>query len=155
MKRSLAVLSLVAVVALALPAFAGGDGECNYSAQECLNKYAAKLTQMGWAGFDGDYNEEKGIFTVTAIETDSPATTAGFRVGDELYAWNGHKFIDMSEEDWKASMKERTPGATADYAFYRDGKSKDLKVTLASMPEDKMASKIGAHMLTHAEATEM
>ena len=57
----------------------------------------------------------------------------------------------MSEEDWMKSAAERTPGAVAKYAFTRNGYEKTLSVTLAAMPEEMVAKKIGGHMMTHAQ----
>lgn len=57
----------------------------------------------------------------------------------------------MSEGDWKTSEKERVPGSVSRYTFTRDGKDMTLAVTLAKMPEDMVAQKIGNHMMSHAE----
>lgn len=150
MKRFIALITVISVVVLALPAFAG-EGTCTASTQECLDKYAAKMTTIGWAGFEGEYNEEAGTFTLTAITPASPAEKAGFEVGDQLHAWNGIEFASMSDEDWMNSAKERTPGDVAKYTLTRDGNEKTIKVTLVAMPEDMAAQKIGGHMMTHAQ----
>lgn len=150
MKRAIALLTVFSVVLLALPALAG-HGKCTASTQECLDKYAAKMKTIGWAGFEGDYDEESGIFTLTAITPDSPAEKAGFEAGDKVHAWNGIEFASMNEEDWAQSSKKRTPGDVAAYTFTRNGKEKTLEVTLAQMPEDLVAKKIGSHMLSHAQ----
>lgn len=151
MKRVIALLTVLSIAVIALPAFAGEKGECTASTQECLDKYAAKMTTYGWAGFEGDYNDETGVFTLTAITPDSPAEKAGFQTGDQVHAWNGIEFASMNEEDWKKSAQERTPGDVAKYTFTRNGKEKTLKVTLAAMPDEMVAKKIGSHMMDHAQ----
>ncbi len=150
MKRVIALLTILSIAVVALPAFAG-HGECTASTQECLDKYAAKMKTHGWAGFDGEYNDESGVFTLTAVTPESPAAKAGFKAGDLLHAWNGIEFASMSEEDWMKSAKERSPGDLAKYTLTRNGKEKTLKVTLVEMPEEMIATKIGTHMMTHAQ----
>jgi S1-C subfamily serine protease len=150
MKRVIALLTVLSIVVVALPALAG-HGKCTASTQECLDKYAAKMGKTGWAGFEGEYDEESGIFTLTAVTPDSPAEKAGFMPGDKLHAWNGIEFASMSEDDWTKSAKERTPGDVAEYTLTRHGKEKTISVTLAKMPEEMVAKKIGTHMLTHAQ----
>jgi len=150
MKRVISLITVFSICVLALPAFAG-EGPCTASTQECLDKYAAKMTTTGWAGFEGEYSEETGIFTLTTVIPESPAEAAGFKAGDMLHAWNGIEFASMNDDDWMNSAKERTPGDIAKYGVTRGGKEKTIKVTLAQMPEDMVAEKIGSHMMTHAQ----
>jgi predicted metalloprotease with PDZ domain len=150
MKRAIALFTIFSVCILALPAFAG-HGACTASTQDCLDSYCAKLANVGWAGFQGEYNEEAGTFTLTAVEPGSPAVKAGFEVGDVIHAWNGVEFASMNEDDWKTSEKERVPGSVSKYSLTRDGKEMTLAVTLGKMPEDMVAQKIGNHMMTHAQ----
>ena len=150
MKRAIALLTVLSIIVVALPAFAG-HGKCTASTQECLDKYAAKMKTNGWAGFEGEYSDETGIFTLTVVAVESPAEKAGFKTGDQLHAWNGIEFASMSEEDWMKSAAERTPGDVAKYELKRGGNEKTISVTLVEMPEDMVAKKIGGHMMTHAQ----
>jgi S1-C subfamily serine protease len=150
MKRFSTTLAIVLIVALASPVLAGEGHKCTASTQECLNKMAQKMANYGWTGLDGDYNEEKGIYTVTSITADSPAGTAGVQTGDILFAINGQEFADMTDDDWKAMKSVRVPGATVTYTLKRDGSKKEIDIVLAAMPEDMVAKKIGKHMMEHA-----
>lgn len=149
MKRFSTLMVVILIAAVATPALAGEGHKCTASTQACLDKMAAKMANYGWAGLDGDYSEEKGIFTVTTVFEDSPAVAAGFQEGDILFAINGRKFADMSEEDWKTVQSERVPGATVTYALKRDGQKKEVEVTLTKMPENLVAEKVGKHMMEH------
>ena len=149
MKRFSTYLAVVLIVALASPVLAGEGHKCTASTQECLDKMAVKMANAGWSGLDGDYDEEKGLFTVTKLFDDSPAVTAGFQKGDVLFAINGHKFADMTEEDWAAMKSERVPGATVTYTLKREGHKKQVEVTLVEMPEEMIAKKVGKHMMEH------
>ena len=53
MKKMNTLLSLVAIVALAVPAFAGGDYEkCGSGTQECLDKMSEHMQSKGWIGIE-------------------------------------------------------------------------------------------------------
>ena len=145
------LLVATAVLALAVPALAGeGHGECTATTQECLNKMTSYYTSAGWSGLDGDFDKETGVFTVTSVASHSPAAEAGLRVDDLIVGMNGEYFADMSEEDWAASKSERTPGKEVTYITKRDGHKKKVAVTLAKMPENLLAEKIGKHIVDHA-----
>ena len=150
MKRFSVVIAAAAILGLSVAAMAG-EGQCTASTQECLDQMAANVSSHGWAGIEGDYDKEKGLFTVTATVAHSPAAEAGLMEGDVIYGIDGNYFAKMTEEDWKASKSERVPGATAKYMFKRDGYKKDAAVVLAEMPEDMRMAKIGKHMMDHAE----
>lgn len=150
MKRFCILLAAVATLTLSAAAFAG-EGPCTASTQECLNGLASHYANYGWAGLEGDYDDEAGTFTVTAVVAHGPAADAGLQSGDVVYGVNGASFASMTEEDWKVSKAERTPGATAQYMFTRDGHKQDADLVLAKMPEDLIAQKVGEHMLEHAE----
>jgi S1-C subfamily serine protease len=151
MKRFSVVFAAAAILSLSAAAALAGEGPCTASTQECLDNMAAKYSSYGWAGLEGDYNEEKGLFTVTSIVADSPAAEAGLMEGDVVFGINGTYFAKMGDEDWKASKAERVPGATASYMFKRDGHKKEVAVVLAEMPGDMKAAKLGKHMMDHAE----
>lgn len=150
MKRFSMLLAAAAVLGLSAAASAG-EGHCTASTQACLDKMATHCARTGWAGLEGEWNEEAGLLTVKAVAADSPAAEAGLKKGDVLIGLNGHKFADMSKEDWKASDAERVPGATARYMVERDGHAQEIAVVLAKMPEDVAAAKLGHHMMEHAQ----
>ena len=148
MKRFSVILAAAAVLGLSATAFAG-EGPCTASTQECLDKMAQHYTNYGWAGLEGDYNEEEGYFTVTSVS--GPAVEAGVMEGDVVYGINDMYFAKMSDEDWKASKAERVPGATANYMIKRYGHKEKVAIVLGEMPEEMVATKLGGHMLDHAQ----
>mgnify|MGYP001546884253 CR=1 FL=1 len=97
MKRFSVILAAVAVFGLSAAAFAG-EGPCTASTQECLDKMAQHYSNYGWAGLDGEYDEEYGTFTVTSAT--GPAAEAGVMEGDVIFGINGLKFSKMTDEDW-------------------------------------------------------
>ena len=148
MKRFSVILAAVAVLGLSAAAYAG-EGPCTASTQECLDKMAQHYTNYGWAGLEGDFDKEEGLFTVTSVS--GPASEAGVMEGDVVYGINGMYFAKMSDEDWKTSKAERTPGATANYMIKRDGHKEKVAIVLGEMPEDMVAEKLGGHMIDHAQ----
>ena len=149
MKRSVLLIAIVALVVSTASAVAGGY-KCNAGTQECLDKMAAQLQKTGWVGIKLDETED-GRLQVTEVVADSPAVAAGFQKGDVLVAMQG---IQYAEENHEAMMKvkqEQHPGSKVTYTVERDGKTRDLKVTLAKVPQDVLAQWIGGHMLQHAE----
>ena len=132
---------------LAVPAMAGEGHQCEQSADQCLAYFAKKLENYGWVGIELDENEDTGVMTVTAVVEDSPALTAGFKVGDILYALNGVELNEANKEKLKVAKGDWVPGAMVTYTVKRGGEKKDLQVTLGELPRDVMAQWIGNHML--------
>src|SRR5262245_40983388 len=93
MKRFPALVALFALlmVALAVPAFAGAKCEAA-DAQACLNQMSA-LKDKGWMGLDLDKSDMTAV-KVKAITPGSPASKAGFAVGDVVVAINGASLAD-------------------------------------------------------------
>lgn len=137
-------------VLLAAPAFAG-EGKCNASTQECLDKMAAHMKDSGWVGVELEKSDIGG-YEVAKVIPGSPAEEAGIRAGDVLFAMNG---IEISEKNEEALMKVKkglSPGKSVDYTIKRDGYDRQVTVTLAPMPADVLARYVGQHMLEHASA---
>src|SRR5688572_1076897 len=105
MKRNGWIVGLAAAVALAAPAYAGGEhcrgkeaaqsasadksAACTATAQECLDHMVAKFDNKGWVGIELEKDKTTGTMTVTRVVPDSPAVEAGFQEGDVLVALNG------------------------------------------------------------------
>lgn len=154
MKRAAAVITVLAIAALALPALAGEEEyrKCEMGVEACLKEHAAMLKKRGWVGLEMDYTEDGNLY-VKKVIADSPAKKAGFEKGDVLTAVNG---VAHSEEN-KAALKEvwdsMKPGDTMKYGVDRAGKPVTLEVKLASIPDSVMAQWIGQHMLmAHLDA---
>ena len=71
---------------------------------------------------------------VTLVEPTSPAGKAGFKEGDFLIEFNGHKVTDMRQ--LRLMIAETAPGTVASVKLIRDGKHTSLTATLAELPTD-------------------
>ena len=152
MKRIPLLLTALAVVALSgATALAGEHAACTASTQACLDKMASYLASAGWAGMEGEYDEEKGLFTVNAVADRSPAAAAGLHAGDVIYGVNGQKFAKMDEADWAAYRETRVAGNEVVYLVKNAEGKREFALTLAHMPEDLVAKKLGKHMSEHAQ----
>lgn len=116
--------------------------------KQCVHKMAAKLKSKGFIGVELDHNKETHALTVTRVIEKTPAERAGIQKGDELYAVNG---LTYSKENMDTVSKLMKPDHQVTVTIKRNGVSKDLKVTLASMPEDTIAKYIGHHVMHHLE----
>ncbi|MGH7725953.1 MAG: PDZ domain-containing protein [Candidatus Eiseniibacteriota bacterium] len=146
MKILTALAAAAFVVAVALPASAGGAGEkCTYDTQACLNKLSTKKTS-GWLGVEYDKSTE-GVVKVKNVIAGSPAEAAGFKTGDIVLAVNGAKYSD--KEAVKKATGDWTVGQKLTYTVQRDGKDVTVPATLGSMPENVYASMVGSHMISN------
>lgn len=145
MKRFSALLALFALlmVAVAVPAFAGG-GKCEAAdAQACLNQMST-MKDKGWVGLDLDKSDMTAI-KVKGFTPGSPASKAGFQVGDVVVAINGASLTDK-----EALMKAKgdwSVGQSVTYTVKRKNAEKQITAKLDKMPEDVFATMIGHHML--------
>lgn len=147
MKRSLSLLLVIAVVALAGTAFAGDrHAKCTEDTQVCLDRLTAKLKAKGWLGVELD-KTESGFYKVSAVTADSPAAAAGFRAGDVLVALNGVTISKDNKEALTKAKKSLGPGKAATYTVKRAGAKQQLAVTLSQMPGEMIAEWIGQHMI--------
>jgi predicted metalloprotease with PDZ domain len=147
MKHFTWLLAGALALALAVPAMAGEGHKCDQSVEQCLAYYAKKLENYGWVGIELDKNDDTGVMTVTVVVEESPAVKAGFKKGDILIALNGVELSEENKEKLKAAKGDWVPGAMVTYTVERQGKNKDLQVTLGELPRDVMAQWIGNHML--------
>ena len=79
---------------------------------------------------------------VAGVTADSPAAKAGVQPGDVIHRWDG-KSVD--EPGTLSMLVAGTPiGKTVPVELSRDGKSKDVEVTVAKLADDETASDDGA-----------
>ena len=149
MKRVLWILVPMVAISFSLPAFAG-HGKCEAGTQECLNMMVEKLANKGWMGIRLDWNEEAHNGTITEVIHGSPAEQAGFQVGDVYLAIEGVTFDTEDEAVWDKVNANMKPGNTITVTLVREGKTSDVAVKLAHMPEDVLAEHIGTHMIEHS-----
>jgi C-terminal processing protease CtpA/Prc len=150
--RNLNRLGIAAMtLALAIPAWAGHDGEkCTHPTQECLDYMATNLKNTGWVGVELNIDEDTGARLVKKVVPGSPAEAAGIEPGDVLVSFNGTKLAKGNEDAIMQTKKDMKPGQTVTYVISRNGLDKKVELTLAPMPADVMAAYIGEHMLQHA-----
>jgi len=148
MKRVLVAVVSLAVLVVAVPAFAGGE-HCTAATQECLDMMTKNLQHRGYIGIEMDESEDNTV-VIRKVVADSPAEKAGVLEGDLLLTVNGM----APEEAFKALHEKMVPGAKFTLAVQREGAATDLAVTLEKVPEELMARWIGAHMMQHATAAQ-
>jgi S1-C subfamily serine protease len=163
MRQSLMFVVPLAMFAFAAPALAGGaecakaaknaayaasHKGCTASKEECL-KHMAEARNNGWLGIQYD-NTEDGTAVVKDVVKGSPAERAGFRSGDVLFALNGVQMNEKNSELVGSTWKSLKPGSVVNYTVKRDGFSKDLTVTLGTMPNDVYQAMVAEHMKEHA-----
>jgi C-terminal processing protease CtpA/Prc len=154
----------LAMFALATAALAGGadcakdaknaavvasNKGCSATKEECA-KYMSEAKNRGWLGIEYDKTED-GAKVVTEVLKGSPADKAGFRAGDILYALNGIEMNEANAKQVKTAWMALKPNSTAEYTVKRGGATKDLKVTLGTMPEDVYQAMVDKHMKEHVE----
>ena len=144
-KRVFVIMLAVALVA-GLPALAGEKHGCKSGTQDCLNKMAAKFKDRGWVGVELDHNEN-GSMTVLEVIDGSPAQAAGLKSGDVLLAFNGVEFGDDNSKKLKQAQVEMKVGNTIEYTVKRNGKTKDVAIKLAPIPEEVVYAWVGQHMM--------
>jgi serine protease Do len=80
---------------------------------------------------------------VSAVADNSPAARAGIKAGDVILAWNGTPIDDSAE--LPGLVADTAPGKHATVKLWRNGGEQTLGVTVANMPDDKVASAQGAN----------
>ena len=81
------------------------------------------------SGLQVHYDDSNRI-AVVAVASNSPASEAGFQVGDIVEAINGIKAEFLDGIISARKMLKEKPGTIYTFDIQRDGKSKSLKMTL-------------------------
>ncbi|MCI5128686.1 MAG: DegQ family serine endoprotease [Candidatus Electrothrix sp. AUS3] len=76
-------------------------------------------------------DKAEGIL-VAEVTQGSPAAKAGIRTGDILLALNRQRVIDVT--DLRNRIAMTTPGSTITLHIVREGRTKDIRVTIAEQP---------------------
>jgi serine protease Do len=74
---------------------------------------------------------------VSSVDAGGPAAKAGLQPGDVITAVNGSPVADST--DLPAQVASLAPGSSATVTVWRDKASKDIKVTIGSMSDTKVA----------------
>jgi serine protease Do len=77
---------------------------------------------------------------ISDVEPGKPADRAGIKKGDVILALNGET-VD-SANPLRLAISQTSPGSTIKLTIWRDGKTQDINVALAELPET--AEKVGA-----------
>lgn len=156
MRFQTACRSAILVLALAVPALAGSDGQkCTYSTQECLDMMASKMKAGGFVGLELDMDAKTGATVVQSVFPGTPAEAAGLEKGDILYKLNGVVINEKNEDQLVKARGEWKPGQQVTYIIQRNGVERTINLTLASMPADIMAQAVGKHMMQHASTEQL
>lgn len=71
---------------------------------------------------------------VAQVEDNTPSSRAGLKRGDVILKVDGKPV--NSANDLRLMISNMAPGSTANLTIWRDGKTQDVKVTLATLPEN-------------------
>lgn len=133
-KRIIASSAAVLVLALAVPAFAGGA--------HCSGSQGA----TAWAGACLQ-RSANGAVTVAEVAAGSPAAKAGLKSGDVVVAVNGNRLADAKERSMCSASGECTAGSQVTYTVRRGSATREVKFKLVPMPSnarDKFAQRDGS-----------
>jgi serine protease Do len=75
---------------------------------------------------------------ISSVDKDGPAAKAGLQPGDVITAVNGNPVSDST--DLPTQIANLKPGTSADVTVWRDKSSKNIKVTIGSLSDTKLAS---------------
>lgn len=82
-------------------------------------------------------DEPKGTL-VAAVTDGSPAEKSGLRTGDTILKVNGADI--KGPKELSRAVAGIKPGTSVDMTVFRDGKQRDIKVSIGEMPGEKQAS---------------
>jgi serine protease Do len=86
-------------------------------------------------------DEDKGAL-VAEVTPDSPAASAGFKQGDVVLSYGGHRIEQL--RDLTSAVADTKAGANMNVVVWRDGGKKTLEVEIGQMPgEEQMAALTG------------
>ena len=156
MKRLLTTILTLAMILPVMPLWAGeeGDKNCPGEAAECAHAMKEQFKERGWVGINMDFDQERGVTIISNVVANSPASAAGFEVGDVLMGLNGVEYTEENEALLKTQYAGFKPGTRATFKVGRGGKQIDIEVELEQIPQAILAQWVGQHILDyhHGEA---
>jgi C-terminal processing protease CtpA/Prc len=138
MKKMLTASAVAAIVlALSVPAFAGGD-HCSGGSSASASMSSSCSASAHSSAWSGAWLERSanGTVTVADVAKGSPAAKAGLKSGDVVLAVNGYDLSNCAERSACAAKASCKVGSSVIYTVNRTGKSKDIKLKLEKMPVD-------------------
>jgi serine protease Do len=134
MKKMLAASAVAALVlAMSVPAFAGGGSCSGSSSSAAYHGSCSSSVSAAWAGA-WLQRSDAGTVSVAEVAKGSPAAKAGLKPGDVVLAVNGYDLSNSESRAMCASKANCSVGSTVTYTVNRSGKTKDLKLKLEKMP---------------------
>lgn len=108
-----------------------------------VSKIVGQLVQYGhvnwpWLGVEISPNPPDALpsqaqtLTVEAVESGSPAASAGLQQGDVLTSWNGQQVLNYF--NLVQDINKSQPGDTVSLGIDRDGQASSVNVTLGTEP---------------------
>ena len=150
MKRLLtASAAAVIVLAVAVPAFAGGDhcsggGKASATSADAKASCAGRATTTAWAGA-WLQRSESGKVTVADVAKGSPAARSGLKTGDIVLAVNGYDPCDSHARAMCCAAKGAcSVGSALTYKVQRGNSTKSIKLKLEKVPADA-AERFASH----------
>ncbi len=141
MKKMLAFPAVAALtIALAVPAFAGGDhckGKTSATTAMAAGKgsCSSKASSAAWAGAWLE-RSNSGAVTVAEVAKGSPAARSGLKSGDVVVAVNGRNLNAGKDGSACLSSAECSVGSAVAYTVQRGRTTRVVKVKLEKMPAD-------------------
>ena len=142
-------LAAVLMLLVSVPAMAGEGHKCKHDTQSCLNMMADHYKDRGWVGIEMDVDEDTKVMTITRVVPDSPAYESGFQTGDVLVAVNHVRYGEADEKVLKKAQGKWVPGQKVTYTVKRNGREKDLHLTLGELPKHILHQWVGMHMMEY------
>ncbi len=146
MKRPLIPqITALALLALLVGLLTAGSALARTEKPDKPAKITESATGQGWLGISmQELNDsmakaldiENGGVLVNSVSKDSPAAKAGLEEGDVIVSFAGQKVEDTGE--LVRLVRKQEPGDEVKIGIIRDGKSKDLEVTLGERKTDVM-----------------
>ena len=138
-------ITALALLALLVGLLTAGSALARTEKPDKPAKTTESATGQGWLGISMQELSDSmakaldikdGGVLVNSVSKDSPAEKAGLEVGDVIVSFAGQKVEDADE--LARLVRKQEPGDEVKIGIIRDGKSKDLKVTLGERKTDIM-----------------
>jgi C-terminal processing protease CtpA/Prc len=137
-KTSTASAAAILALAVAVPAFAGGDhcgSKASATTADAQYSCSSKNTTAAWAGA-WIQRSPSGKLMVAEVAKGSPAAKSGLKAGDILLAVNGYDLSDSEDRAMCASKASCNIGSAVTYTVQRNGATKSVKFKLEKMPSN-------------------
>lgn len=143
MRLEMKLLTALMALVMAAP-MAAEEQKCDSDAIACLKYMVDNLEGKGWLGVELSGDESLEVLNVVE---NSPAETAGIRVGDLFVALNSVRYASATDDARAEAKRALVPGNRVTVTLSRDGGEIDVEVVAGKVPDSVLAQWIGNHML--------